>query len=997
MASDYSDMETGVTDSTNKPSDFANMEDSDSVCDSMLEYYSDAGNDDASTADSTSHNFPTVRAKLDGEVSEIEKLITAAEVLAMERVKLKKLSDSEPEADKLSQNLAHLVGSRASESNFRAAESCSFVKDADVKQIFSVAPSNHIHLKEDLSNFHETKRKFHNFGESGQNLTDSASDLILSKTAAYPETKTCIIPEENEKLEGACFDTIPRLSLELANDGMDEERIIVSKDVKEVCNSTIKESSTDNSETEMTGYSKNAERPGSTKRSLPQAGIDSISCGSHDLKEVSVIVHDECSSLVSLALTSTSSLNCAIRLLRQVTTLQFGMDTPRVAENVKHELMEFEAQHRNLETQLSNAAARLQMAVAQVQEIEILLREQYQEAARMEKYASQILGQVEGGLDLSGLQHMVAVTSPRRRNTARMMEDIASALTLLMGELNRKMLHTHNLEEELRRHSQEIQTLRETLLDKDSRLRSSDFEVLKLKEQSSAEATSLRQCLAQAEKSLSDAELEKMRIGETLKKQAVENSTAMVQLQHKLSNIQRDAESRVCHLEYRLQDNAKEKQNLESTIADLKNQLSLRTQQINLVDEENNLLVEGLRSTLKHQQAELEQLRAQLEDALTQKNILARRLKELEIELSAEKKQHQELLKEALELKTLITNLKLEQTETERALQDKIDSGSSTQCELKGQVRSLELTILQLRTELQMERHRSTSLYDETRSLHKKVKDLQDRIWYQARRRRNNSSDSMNSKDSHHSTGGSACGKESSSEYGSCLSLLPTAVGNNLADQQVQCIIKDVEDGQAREEHLHTLLREKDAALHSLQHSLSNQINSKNQELEALAGKVSVLEDQLGSLLSALEVSAAVGSITTEVGSLLQERTEHINSLDKSSHLLQEEMSSLALENQTLSNELIAAKRNQRDASTEAKESARNARQEARDERLAAAHLKEKCLQLQAKLDSVQSTLEQERQERRLHEVVNVFKHQEFGSLLDSATALQETAYSGLQ
>lgn len=42
------------------------------------------------------------------------------------------------------------------------------------------------------------------------------------------------------------------------------------------------------------------------------------------------------------------------------------MDTPRVSENVMQELMEYEAQHRNLETQLNNAATELQMAVAQV-------------------------------------------------------------------------------------------------------------------------------------------------------------------------------------------------------------------------------------------------------------------------------------------------------------------------------------------------------------------------------------------------------------------------------------------------------------------------------------------------------------------------------------------------------------------------------------------------------------------------------------------------------
>lgn len=54
------------------------------------------------------------------------------------------------------------------------------------------------------------------------------------------------------------------------------------------------------------------------------------------------------------------------RLLRQVTTLQLGLDTPRATENVLQELAEFESQRGNLEMQLSSAAAQLQTSVAQV-------------------------------------------------------------------------------------------------------------------------------------------------------------------------------------------------------------------------------------------------------------------------------------------------------------------------------------------------------------------------------------------------------------------------------------------------------------------------------------------------------------------------------------------------------------------------------------------------------------------------------------------------------
>lgn len=66
-------------------------------------------------------------------------------------------------------------------------------------------------------------------------------------------------------------------------------------------------------------------------------------------------------------------------------------------------------------------------------------------------------------------------------------------------------------------------------------------------------------------------------------------------------------------------------------------------------------------------------------------------------------------------------------------------------------------------------------------------------------------------------------------------------------------------------------------------------------ELEMLTSKLVGLEGQLCTLVRGLEASAAIGDITTEVGHLLQERTQHLDSLHQSSHWLQEELSSLAM------------------------------------------------------------------------------------------------------
>ncbi|XP_069949395.1 uncharacterized protein [Cherax quadricarinatus] len=1027
MASDYTDLKAPLPNSRNLPSDCTERDqDSESMYSSVSECrssvsecrssvsecrssvsecHSSAESDASSSLNSASHDIPTVRTKPDGGDNEIERLISAAETLAIERAKLN-IRSFIPATDAINHRPAPVVGDKSLSLSSRLFQKqpqklYKYLENKDLCEVVIPVQNN-----TGITNSVPVNNGDDILHYSGMIPNKNADSKELSKSTVsedrpknlnnlgLSEGKGYSIPEDNGNFENSSSSSIPRLQLELSaspNNISDikDEKNAVSKDVKDVCNSTIRESSVDGYETLTVPLIKNCRELGNSRQSSLQT--------SEDLREVSLMVHDECSGLLSLALAATSSLNCVIRLLRQVSTLQLGVDTPRVTKNVLEELSEYEDQHSSLETRLSAAAAQLQMAVAQVQGIEIIIGEQEREASRVEECASRLLAQVEAGLESNGLKHMVAVTSPRRRSTARMIDDIASALTLLLGELNRKSLRNCNMEVELARHYEEIQLLREALLKEEKRLRAVELELTRAKEQSKAEAASLKQCLAQAEENLHDTQLEKMKLSETSKKQAVENGVMIIQLQHKLTDLQRETDSIVSNLEHRLQATAKEKQALESTSEELKNQLRLRTKQSNLVEEENNLLIEGLRVTIRRQQNEMDQLRQQLDSTSGQKNDLSRRVNELESELSTEQEQHQNLIKDASDLKTSISNLKLEHTGVEKTLRDKLNESLATQCELEGRIRSLDLIVLQLRTELQMEKHRSTALSDETSSLHKKVKDLQERVWSQTRRQRNNSSDSIRSGDSmksssgHRSTGDSAWGKHASPEFSSYLSLLPSAASNDKVDQQVQCMMKEVGDGQAREEHLHTLLREKDAALHSLQYSLSTQITAKNHELEELTGKVTFLEDQLGSLLSGLEVSAAIGNITTEVGRLLQDRTSHLDSLDDSSHWLQEEMSSLALENQTLNNQLLAVKRNEEDARQEAQESARRARQEAREERLAAVRLREKCLQLQTKLDSLQFTLNQERDERRLSETVHGIKHQEFGSLLESTAVLQQT------
>lgn len=94
-----------------------------------------------------------------------------------------------------------------------------------------------------------------------------------------------------------------------------------------------------------------------------------------------------------------------------------------------------------------------------------------------------------------------------------------------------------------------------------------------------------------------------------------------------------------------------------------------------------------------------------------------------------------------------------------------------TRCELESQIRSLELTVLQLRTEHRLEQQRARILADDNGELQKKANDLQTRLWKVSRRQRDSSRDSMRG-----SVGWSAGDRDGvSSRYSSSASLVPLA------------------------------------------------------------------------------------------------------------------------------------------------------------------------------------------------------------------------------
>ncbi|XP_042875711.1 cingulin-like isoform X2 [Penaeus japonicus] len=999
MADEYPEQNTLSSLIKKPPSDCTEAEqDSDSVWTSASECQSETGSQGTS-AESFSFEPPTVRVRPDKE-DEIERLIQAAESLALERAKLRQssfnapgnISASKENTPKVTQQELKFNTPLKKIKNYYShsekivgdIDSGYFGNNEEPNKAREALSSGSFLQESNIQAGNGVEGKFTHAYDSNNDIPRDHYHSPHSSSRRDSQTRDYFFTTSPETSGRMNIDDIPRLSLDSIGSvnpdrEMYEERTRVSKDVKEVCNSSIREFTSEESQNPQ----------GRSSLGRPSDSIPFYqSSGNRTSVEISTAVHEECSKLLKLSLNSTSSLAHVLRLLRQVLTLQLKTETSCVADNALEELEEYEAQHSTLETKLNSAAVQLQGVLSQMQSMETRLIEQDEDAARTDKCVLQLLQQVEEGLSTSGLQHFMAITSPRRRSTLRTLEDITSAMTLLLGELTRKTSRSHTLEEELQRCSFEIESLREAALQKEARMRTSDLELQRLKEHNNRDYTSLKHCLAQAEESLNDSHAERARLSELIKKQTAEHETTRQRLQQQVSELQRTMDSRVSDLEHSLHDAQKKNQAHESTIAELRNQLSLKADQVKLVDEENGMLVEGLRSTLKHQQAEIDQLRMQLDLTVAEKQSLSKRVVDLETELHAEQEKHQKVQEEASVLRSDVRTLKVEHAETLKILQDKVDNSGAIKCDLERQIRSADFKLLQLRTEMQMERHRSAALAEENSDANKKIQSLQERIWSLTRRRRFNSGDKSKSFDDYRTVATSS--RDSSSEYGSCISLLSSSLRADTVDH-VQSLVKDVGDGQMREEQLHAMLREKDLAMRSLQESVSTQINNKNQELEELTGKVSILEEQLSSLLSGLEVSAAIGNVTTEVGRLLQQRTEHLKSIDHSSQWLQEEVSSLAMENHILNAELDATKKNQMGLSSGAQDSARRAREEARQERLNATRMQEKCLRLQAQLEAVQTTLDHERQEKKMRETVRGVKHHEFSLLLENATAVQES------
>lgn len=224
----------------------------------------------------------------DGELTEIQKLIVAAESLAVERTKLK-MSYFVPIRDKMTHSLASVGGKTpnaaaclpqgqcryitpqmgdgkgplydmqvSSENSSVGAANSGYFSISDEMHSLRVTPKEH--NKSNDSRPAQPEKVCNNLDKPEQVSTTSSPSALSSSYSSVtaPENGTNL--NTNEHAKGGGGDTItniPRLALghisALSNVGdVQDERVVVSKVEKEVCNSTIRESSSSDSSDALT-------------------------------------------------------------------------------------------------------------------------------------------------------------------------------------------------------------------------------------------------------------------------------------------------------------------------------------------------------------------------------------------------------------------------------------------------------------------------------------------------------------------------------------------------------------------------------------------------------------------------------------------------------------------------------------------------------------------------------------------------------------------------
>ncbi|CAL4250547.1 unnamed protein product, partial [Meganyctiphanes norvegica] len=826
------------------------------------------------------------------------------------------------------------------------------------------------------------------------------SQNINNHTDNYQSLPTYLIPNENVLTDNETNAFSDGLAL----------RVAVSKNAKEVCNSSIREASVTETCTGFNNSTSNTLKQVNSLSSIQNntisldptlTSIDTISNYSSSgqssallsprLSEVSGSMQDVCSSLVHASYTATSNLNRVIRLLRQMTTLQLAADTPHVSESVLREIKDYDTQKQNTELQISQSVTQLQQEVAQVQELERVYSDQYKTLNQLTSNLSNLVSQVEEGLTTVGLQHLAPVTSPRRRSPLRTLEDLSSGISLLKGESVRQASRANTLKGELVRLEQEGEQARNMLLEKEHFLQTLETELTNVRNDSSISSEQLRQQLLSAAKRLEQVTEEKNMFSKIQQKASADNDIIIKKMRHDMTAQYTEMENRLKDADSKLQETVCEIRILCAEKQELEDEIRNKNQQIEGILADHEGLVDSLRRSLRQQQTEEEQLRQLMNKATNTRHTLENTIKDLKRQLEFGNEREEEQKSEIYRLKAEYKSEREQYTECNKVLQDKVDAAMANKIELEHKLRTKELAIMQLTTESKMEKQKSIGLSEEIKRMQNQLTQSQERLYNLSRRQRNYSNESgiaesvrgsprvpqivvssINEADIY----GNA--QENLSEYGSLHSL-----ANIVAESsgQLVAIQREAEEGRNREEHLHILLKEKDETLQDLQQSFAKQIEVKNQEVELVTSKVCLLEEQLGSLVSGLEVSAALGDVTNEVGRLLSERNSEIDSLDRSSHYMQEELRALEWENRSLSVELAGSLQN-KTTIRDSQDAVRNAREEARDERLKSQHLQSQYSLLKVELDSCKYALDQERDERRLVETVRGAKHREFQSLL---------------
>ncbi|XP_076054033.1 uncharacterized protein LOC143032825 isoform X2 [Oratosquilla oratoria] len=765
----------------------------------------------------------------------------------------------------------------------------------------------------------------------------------------------------------------------------EEEWNKASKEVKDVCNSSIKEHS------ELHSLS----APQVDRR---QSIILQNDWFNENEPQCSEQLQHFCGELIQESLTTTSALSGLARLCNQLINVHIQPDAPTTAASLRRDTNDYVDRTVRTDDIVCKAAAQLQNLISQVHDMEWQEQHQREETNKMSMAVQALASRLNMVLTRHGMEHMTLHVSPQRRNILKIVEGTTESMPLLSTLLERKAEEVERERIEICRLDEQLQCLQDKSNDWQARCSTLQREMQIENERHWNETSTLKQLLHTLEEEVSQLQEDKATHAEAKVQLMNEYDDKLAQMRLKTTMEMRSSDAKIAELEKEVEQLRLDNNLVTSQHKQAERQLELKALQMSDQQEESNLLVGQLRSSVDQLSQKTEELQTQLSTKNTENSKLNENIATLKEQLSITKEQLDESRDYEQQLRKELNTLRSQTTEDIEALQTKVEKRETEMCDIGHKLRKREVDLLQAQTDHALERQKTQAMEAEAASLHHQISTLQDRLMsmYDARRRRNSSGDSTNSSRSQQQQQQQQQpGAESSSEYGSSQSLAVAAGGAGAREdsstaRQVQVLERQLKASHDREEQVQRLLQRRNEELEGTNQVLQGQLSEKDNELTRITGKVELLEKQLESLLGTLEANSTLSDLSKKVTSQLNGvKEDQVEELEKANDYLYERLQEVLEENNLLRHQFDQTTEQltkQQEESKAARDAQKSLREELHKERVLSAGVQQKLSLLKVDLDSARSSLKDQRQERELRDLLYRVKHHELESAIMNVT-----------